>query len=213
MEIHDKGARGDSYEGAGLSVSTCPDAWEEIARLGGLPWWNLSANPPPTFLDWHALRRSSEHVSFMALVRSWAIGEGLAQPSLAYRLSHFDEESGMACSFTFWSARQAQEELKSMDDPSARVSVMDDALKLTSVGLQKSLRQTASADEGEELCTLLYLDHLKVLDGVYWDEDLDPSSLSAPRAVVLPSRLERFHFVRLDRHQHRWREGIGPSMT
>ena len=27
-----------SYEGHGLSVSTCPEEWQRIARLGGLPW-------------------------------------------------------------------------------------------------------------------------------------------------------------------------------
>lgn len=35
LRAADKGCRGDSYEGHGLSVSECPAAWVEIASLGG----------------------------------------------------------------------------------------------------------------------------------------------------------------------------------
>src|SRR3546814_10515345 len=85
MDAADKGCRGESHEGHGLSVSTDPDAWEEIAKLGGEPLWELSRDGN-RFLDAHGL--SECHRRKMS---DWAESEGLAVRADAWRWSRYDD--------------------------------------------------------------------------------------------------------------------------
>src|SRR3546814_7378418 len=86
MDAADKGCRGESHEGHGLSVSTDPDAWEEIAKLGGEPLWELSRDGN-RFLDAHGL--SECHRRTMS---DWAESEGLAVRADAWRSEEHTSE-------------------------------------------------------------------------------------------------------------------------
>jgi hypothetical protein len=73
MRVENKA--GDSYEGAGISVSTHPHEWARIARIGLVPLWE-TRNPEALFLD--NAKLSDAHRDSM---REWAIEGGLAVPS------------------------------------------------------------------------------------------------------------------------------------
>src|SRR3546814_4668353 len=87
MDAADKGCRGESHEGQGLSVSTDPDAWEEIAKLGGGPLWELSRDGN-RFLDAPGL--SECHRRQMS---DRAESEGLAVRADPWRWSRFDDKA------------------------------------------------------------------------------------------------------------------------
>jgi len=66
---------GVSFEGHHLSVSSCPDAWRQIAGCSG-PTWSLS-RPGALFLDLHRARR---HRGFLDALHRWGRRAGLAAP-------------------------------------------------------------------------------------------------------------------------------------
>lgn len=70
-----------SLEGAGLSVSVHPEAWNEIARLGGLPWHELTQPGGIRLLDRHRLT-----VDELATIADWARHENLAVDAYAWHV-------------------------------------------------------------------------------------------------------------------------------
>ena len=88
FDPRDKGGRGESYEGVGLSVSLHPDAWMAIARLGGLPEWSLTApDGGGRFLDVHALT-----VPQRGEIESWAQATDLTRNEPRWEVSWVDAE-------------------------------------------------------------------------------------------------------------------------
>ena len=76
-----------SHEGAGLSVSLCPAAWERIARLGGKPWQELTRHDA-LFLDLGAMDDA-----LLAEIQGWAREADLLEPRLMWRAWRWDDES------------------------------------------------------------------------------------------------------------------------
>ena len=196
----DKGCRGDSYEGHGLSVSECPDAWQAIAKLGGQPWWTLKtrSGKPARFLDWY---ETSERQRYEML--AWAANRSLVNSCAGYKLSWFDADRDDRVFTTFDDAARARAEFEAMRDEFDGDSDSDTAddgepplleefpgWKLTPAALSTLARKRADLDESAELCALLYVEaHPELrLDGLYWAHILDEAGLSAPCAVILPSR-------------------------
>lgn len=195
MNVADKPASGDSLEGHGLSVSQCPDEWEYIAKLGGNPRWTLT--PKTTagarFLDWHAVS-ASERSSILA----WAVSRGLAERAAGFAVSWYDAERESRVSMTLEDADQAQAEFDDLaaefdGEPDEAPQLFPiDGWRLTAPALRALRRKSASLGESEELVAVLYCEVETDLVGVYWDDILEPFNLSAPRAVIFPSRLAMF---------------------
>lgn len=199
LDPSDKGCRGDSLEGHGLSVSDCPEAWLCIAKLGGMPWWQAEADgdQPPQFLDLH---RTSDEQN--AAIMDWAVSSGHATPATGYKFSWYDSEIDGYVSSVLGSSAQAHAEFDFYEaeyraDPDhARAPSLTEfsGWALTPQAAQRLRLRRTSLTQTQEMCALLYVEDTTQLDGVFWDDEYDPAGLSAPRAVILPQRLLRFHF-------------------
>lgn len=211
LRAEDKCASGDSFEGHGLSVSECPDAWEAIARLGGSPRWRLQCvSRTPEFMDWHATSQEQR-----ADILEWGISKGLVELCTVHRVYEHDSERGEFRCMSFSDANAAQEEFDFLaaehigkPDTAPRLE-RHDGHQLTARGLERVMRRAASPDEAAELCAVLYVEECaQVLCGVYWSDRLEPENLSAPRAVIVPGWLQKFEATKLDAPAPRRRVGM-----
>ncbi len=180
-----------SFEGTGLSVSNCPDAWRQIARLGGQPTWNLT-KPGAQFLDVHALT-DGHHAQALA----WARNAGLLLPARFAEISYSDPEDGQRHAILIPADtpdvdEQVQDELEPRED-------MDPSLRFTeghlaSVAMNTRLGFRAPPGLVESLALTLYAEAVLAseigIDGLWWEEALDPNRLSAPRGVIFRGKVQ-----------------------
>lgn len=122
------------------------------------------------------------------LRRKLVIESGYAKPSPVFEVSYFDEELDDTVVETFHSEKEAVAERDEMQEAG-----MDPELLVTLGWLPTDrLLSEWSKHFGvplpdvlvEEMALLFYLERTTDLDGAWWDEDLDPSVLSAPRGVI-----------------------------
>jgi len=188
-----------SLEGNGLSVSSCPDAWRQIARLGDAPAWVMQRHGSK-FLDVHALTQSHREA-----VARWAIANCFAAQTPAARVSYDDPESGTRVSFLFDSADPAGDalaraEFEEQDEGSQplfeRVHVLGSSdLMIARVGFKVPLGLV------EDMALTLFVEDvlhpLHAVDGVWWKDELAPELFSAPRGVIHPTALDAWTRVQL----------------
>lgn len=193
--------RRGSYEGAGLSVSLHPAAWRMIARghVAGTTW--EMRRPGARFLDALALTDAQRDD-----ILARGIADEHVRKATIWRWTYFDDELDEEVHQEFASEAEAKLE-----------SGLDDGEEAVVVGIPGH----ASTPELDTLClqdsptigTRATLDlllplHAEALglDGVWWSERLDPTSLSAPRGVIPASRLEMWRRTAVkadpDKHDH-----------
>lgn len=203
LDPQDKGVRGESYEGTGLSVSRDPEAWVQIAKLGGLPWWK-AAVAELRFVDMHALRRKHE-----AAIAQWGIEHGWVEPAPVYALFTYDDELEAEQCMEFASYDQAVREVLWEEDtqsPEAVKQALEDLGARVEQRLgwrpTAALRQAMGHDPTrlDEASTTLW-DDVAVLwaqahgwDGAWWEETLDPDNYSAPRGVIFKESVSKVAF-------------------
>jgi hypothetical protein len=182
LDANQKGIRGDSYEGSGLSFSLHPDAWEAIAKLGGQTWWESDLRDMHV-LDGHAM----VHAHGEALAQ-WGVEEGLVVPGTAWLVSWFDDELNDTMSMWCNSFEQAQDEQRDEDD-----LIEQRDTYLPTQALRDAMRHQQAA--GVVDCSVL--DDLAAiwaqrqgLHGVWWKDSLAPDRLSAPRGVLFPEHVD-----------------------
>lgn len=173
-----------SYEGAGLSVSECPDAWVQIARIGG-PTWHLDA---PTGGGWF-LRAHDLTDSERDDVIGWGVDHRLVERAVMWRAWSYDEESDSMRYMLCDSREDAETEVEELEDGSVEETP---GLKPTA-GLRERVKvHTDPADAFDHLLTVWCEDTRPDLDGIWWDDDFDPDAMSAPRGVILPGRVQQW---------------------
>lgn len=187
LNASDKGARGDSYEGSGLSFSVHPEAWEMIAKLGGQPWWeadlgHLKILDGHTFVERH--RQALEQ---------WGVDEGLVERGEGYRVSWEDEEMGFV-SMLVDTEQEAQNECYERDDMSVEgIPVLRPTLQLLEAMRHSPQRANKACLQVEQdLATVWAQRH--GLHGVWWEDRLDPIQYSAPRGVIFAQCVDMVHF-------------------
>lgn len=188
-----------SLEGNGLSVSQHPEAWRGIARLGDEPTWRLtSENGPLAMVDVHAM--NPDHWAF---VHEWAQGAGLLQQTEVLRVSWMDEELGGQCQMDF----DLQQPGKTRADIEAAAQLEADDREKANIQKCASWKGTPALDVriGFEVSCVLAQDMALTLfvqdelfdrngaAGVWWNDDLDPYELSAPRGVIHARALQLLH--------------------
>ena len=178
----------DSYEGAGLSVSQHPEEWAEIARLPGDVW--TLTNPSGACLDALALSPNQKK-----LVLDWGVSHGYLDSATVWHLYYYDDEDDEERYFEFSSQEDAELEYEEYEeDPDARLEEVPGAYvgtaKLASEGMNPSV--VTSEGIAWDILLAVYVEHETDLDGVWWHERLDVSALSAPRGVIVPSRIKRW---------------------
>lgn len=179
LNATDKGVRGGSYEGKGLSVSTEPDAWVEIAQLGGLPTHTLKKKGS-RFLDYYALVKGNKQALY-----AWGRQHGHLQLQTVWRVRWEDDEfETVVQSYTDDKAEAKAERADGRDVKRINNFPVptDAAMIQTGIILADRLSSTHSV-------LALLLAEEQGLDGVWWEDDLDVDRLSAPRGVILPGKV------------------------
>lgn len=183
----DKGSRSPSWEGSGLSVSQHPDAWVEIARLGGLPTWNLTrAGDAGVFVDWHEIPDA-----LAAEAREWAEAEGLVFAVDGFRVTWWDDEWGEdVCSIV--PASQVGEYRDENDELGEdRYRIEPEPLWVGTHALTERLGFAATPGDALDQATIVFFDEqFPDFDGIWWADDLAPERLSAPRGVIFARAVE-----------------------
>jgi hypothetical protein len=177
-----------SYEGAGLSISLHPAAWRMIGRgaVSGDTW--RMDRPGATFLDACAL----DEVQREGVI-SWAMAEGLAVPHVVWRWTSWDDELDGEVHQDFASAEEAAFEA----DEDAEIAEI--AGHVSTPLLEELALQDVRAVGTRcvlDLVLPLYAERVLGLDGVWWDEALDPLCHSAPRGVIPASLVARWKAAR-----------------
>lgn len=185
LQPGDKGVRGPSLEGDGLSVSQCPDAWARIARLGGLPWWRLE-RAGHAFLHAHALTRAQRRA-----IAAWGVAHGWVAQATMWRLRWFDDELEATVQSLHESEEEARDE--AFDDQDADIAPVRTLVARSA--LAQRMGQAVAPGQAEALLHAVYAEDVLALDGVFWNDVLDAGALSAPRAVIFRSRLPEWRIT------------------
>ncbi|MBC8739791.1 hypothetical protein F6X40_24055 [Paraburkholderia sp. UCT31] len=177
-----------SHEGHGLSVSEYPDAWRQIARLGGQPLWRLSKRGNQ-FLDYHALSNDER-----LLIRAWGVEKGWVVHKTVWTVEYYDSEAEDSRVMYCRSEDEAKKE--------AGFPLGEDEAKIATREIVAATEKLAEfvgfmPDDmmAEHLLAVAYAETILLVDGVFWDDELAPLSYSAPRAVIFPARLPSWTVV------------------
>lgn len=182
LDANNKGERGASHEGNGLSVSECPDAWRRIAKLGGLPTWTLQ-KPGNQFLHLHKLTTADRQT-----ILDYALDNGWAALQSVWVATTYDSEQDCALEAYYPTEQDARDEVCEEDDPDGAVCSREVPVAL--LPLINWLGFAPSQMLVPSMLATLYADKVLGFDGVFWEDLLDVSALSAPRAVISAGKLE-----------------------
>jgi hypothetical protein len=197
-----------SYEGPCLSVSLCPAAWTDIARLGGRPCHELT-KPGAAFLCVTSLASSD-----VDEIRGWAIGQGLIEAVPAWRAYHWDDERDEWCWCEMPTRDGAEAEVLGScgaDDMAEALEIQGDrdgmglveevtAWRIVGPGLSRCPRM--GNESSTDAAIMMWVEDVlrtsnPELVGLWWDENYDPASLSAPRGAIFPSMFSLFEATRV----------------
>lgn len=182
----DKGRQGDSYEGDGLSFSKHPQAWVEIAHLGGQPWWEADMSHLRV-LDGHA---SLKDPQLRAVVEDWAQAQGWATRVTAHKVTWLDTEINRRMSVWCATAEEARREAESCEGRARIVKAWAPTQALLDrLGHKHTPPDVANPHTDQAFLTVWAQEH--GWDGMWWADRLRPKALSAPRGVIFPTSLNR----------------------
>ena len=184
----DSSKKRDGFEGAGLSVSTHPDAWKQIARGHVTGDTHSATKEGNKFLDVHSLSDAHNEQ-----IKQWAIENGYLEQQETVTVCYYDDEMEDDLCSTFDSMADAEaeydEELEHMD-----VTVDKGGIVPTDK-LKKETRQNRIDSTGVLEFVLPIFAEQQGLDGVWWQDNLDVQRYSAPRGVIVPSKIKSWKFT------------------
>jgi hypothetical protein len=180
-----------SWEGSALSVSLHPAAWVRIARLGGARWWKLTRRDatPGRFVSMLDLGGNRIKVLHEAERRGLLVRKRLWR--LWWRDTEIDEDV-----YELYDDREEAEEYF----VDAKAELLDARMESYSgwvatrlltnqVGRPSRIGRATDPALDEDLAILTVLETSGDVDGVWWDEELNPALHSAPRGGIFQSRL------------------------
>ena len=185
----DKGHQGQSYEGDGVSFSVHPAAWETIARLGGLPWWEADASSM-ALVDGHAfVKNAGQELAI------WGLECGWVTPAVEWVVRWFDDESNDTLEMVLPTQEAAQEEAEDLEGS----EIVKRNGHAPTAALIERMRHS-SKDVGrpkanvlDDVATVWAQDH--GFTGIWWNDELNLGRLSAPRGVVFPEHVASVGFA------------------
>lgn len=190
FQEQDKGIRGSSLEGHGLSVSINPEDWQRIAQLGGLPWWRLT-NSRTQFLSAHDLSNKQREA-----IKQWGLTQGLVTAERNWRLTFYDSEQEDYCSTLFTSHDEALSERKFMGEEETKLGHV--AVIKGTAYLKERIGMSSDGDAFDHLLCVYVEDECPGLQGIWWDDEA--GYWSAPRGVILPRCVANWSAKRLEKY-------------
>lgn len=183
-----------SLEGTGLSVSIHPIAWARIHRIGDSGFILEGCG---RFLD--AMKMSPQEVDD---VMAWGMDEGLVVEAEVHVMSYQDDELDAVVSAEFATFEEAEEEAEAYED--ATIISMSSTVataKLAELTHQNPDRlgpDQLSRSTQVDLVLSLWAEKMLAVDGVWWNERLDPERYSAPRGMIFQSKVQAWTAVPAD---------------
>lgn len=184
-----------SHEGNGLSVSICPLDWTKITKSYSDISFSLTKENS-MFLDFHNLTKENYD-----MILKWAIKEKYIVETDGY---FFEEESGdFDCTFiqkcttlneVFENLGYEVESLteEEQEEILSDYNVQSCKIQTPTDKMVERLGWTPGINMVETYLVTFYAEEVLDFDGVYWDDILDTSILSAPRGVIFNSKLSSF---------------------
>lgn len=163
-------------EANALSVSHAPEAWTQIAKLGGYPTWELTKNDGGLFLVATSLKKT-EKAHLLTLAQE----AGYIEPIQMWRYpcpSPDEDDEGYSYSYAD-TREEAIEEADSCEYPRRLVKAVD-TFK-TTAKLDAFLETKPEAGFMAESFAIIAMAKLLGYDGIWWHEDHEPDAYSAPR--------------------------------
>lgn len=184
LNINHRYQNGTSLEGSLFSMSACPSAWEEIARLGGSQLHVRDQSSE--LLDMQSVLYGVTPASkyLRRLIESWALSQGLVEYREVYQVHEFDDEMDDTRITEFLTLAEAVAEADLIGEEPKVVHKL-----IGTPALNHSHLHPESSILGFEYAVIDWAKaNLKGhIQGVYWNECLDPLSYSAPRAGMFDS--------------------------
>jgi len=195
MEVSQKNS--NSHEGSGLSVSECPHDWVRIARIDGAFHELKHANGQ--FLDYHQTTEEQRDI-----MKQWGVQQGYITLQTLYESSHYDDEmesSVFGLHATYEEAYEESYEEKEAVKELPNQPVATERMKERVMG-------NAHPVLVMQLLATLYAEDVLELQGVWFHDEYDPSSYSAPRGVIVPSRIHEWSSkIRSEHEAPYWGDG------
>jgi hypothetical protein len=166
-----------SYEGGGLSVSVNPEEWARIAHLGG-PVWNLTKTDG-VFLDYHEMTDAQK-----AAILAFGLERGYVVEQTGYTAAYFDDEWDQEMSSVYLTRAEAELEAEDND-----ADITEETIIVATALFPDSTVKAGGQWPEQILATVWVEQEAEGLDGVWWEDELDVSRLSAPRGVVVPRNI------------------------
>ena len=169
-----------SYEGSGLSVSINPEEWRQIARghVYGDLWRCTRAGNH--FLNLHRVTKTQKKK-----IRDWAVDNQYAVSASVWRYSYYDEDEETERYFEFRTREEAEAEVN--EDVPGKITEIAGSLTATTKFNQRAMTDDQIIDFG--ILATIWAEDTTDLDGVWWADRLQPENLSAPKGVIVPSRI------------------------
>ena len=191
-----------SYEGDGLSVSICPEAWSKIARICSDTLWKLEKKDIK-LLNYYSLTEAD-----FKIISEIGVKNGFLTKIISYKHTYYDDEFEAEYSSLYENFSEALVEAYLEDECESYeeyLNIKDEGCgyieKIIAYSPTEKLKKASfievNLSNADLMHFLLYLEHNTDLDGVYWDEILDASRLSAPRGVIFNSKLNTFSKTKL----------------
>lgn len=165
-----------SLEGTGLSVSLCPEEWIKIAKLGGKNTYLLSKEGARFYMA---------HEGGNSEALEWCVENGYLSRANKYRAYRTDEE-GEEIYFEMDSEQEASDESEDVR--------LHNGYKFAEKGKaywQSSFSSLPKNSFAEDFAVIFWAEAMG-FDGVWWNDTLDSSILSAPRGVIFQARLSEW---------------------
>lgn len=176
----------DSYEGSGLSVSNCPDAWREINRGGTYgETWNIKKPKGGLFVDYHKTLNDETKEE----LKRWGILNNYIEYCKTYSVEMTDEY-GREYFIEFTNKEEAELEAEMYDTG----VVTQLGFKATNKMLKEiNYRLNSVVVNCYNLLLTMFVEkYFKDVDGVWWEDVYEPESYSAPRGVIFNSKIKEW---------------------
>ena len=171
-----------SLEGEGVSISHSPSDWASITPLSGTGF--LLTKEGAEFCDYHSFKMDKK---WMGVAKKWAISEGWASAGWLYEVSYYDDEYEQDRASIVENAQEAKEEAEACGGQLRRFWGLKPTRKL-----EEHLKTEGAGILGvtDDYVAALYIEtNHPEIEGMWWEDDYDPSRLSAPRGVIFTRSL------------------------
>ena len=191
-----RGERSESQEGHLISVSNCPYAWRNIAKLGGSELHQFSKDDGIILLDMNAVSHLKNEI------KQWAIDHQLTETKTMFKAWAYDSDSE-AWWYTLQDSHasaliETDEDDKEGPHGSGCIEAVEVMIGTEKLGGLVKIKNMEKEDAFDFLVMIWAQENHPKIDGVWWNETYDPDSLSAPRGGIFPDRLERIQKTKVD---------------